>query len=160
MAKKKQSASRVAGPEKELARYRSKNRELEDMLKRLQADFENYKKQVEKKKAELCRYASCEMILKLLPLLDSFENALKNSKDGAQDIMVLYKQLYDILSKEGLRPIEAVGKKLDPFRHDVLMQESDPKLEDEIITEELLRGYMLNDRVLRHSKVKVNKVKR
>ena len=140
--------------------------QIQDLIataQRLQAEFENYRKRVDKETLELKKTANRELITKLLPVLDSFELAIKN-KDKVQDFIkgmeLIYAQLHDVLGKEGLRPIQAVSKKFDPYRHEVLLQEvRDDVKEDDVITEEFQKGYMLNEHVLRHSKVKIAKKK-
>ncbi|MBI3035315.1 nucleotide exchange factor GrpE [Candidatus Woesearchaeota archaeon] len=132
--------------------------ELTDTLKRLQAEFENYKKWNAKEKTEFVRYAHADMIAQLLPVLDSFEIALKNTADKEkfiEGVKIIYAQFHSILEAEGLKPIKVVGEKFDPYRHEVLMKEESDKPEDTIL-EEFQKGYMLNDKVLRHSKVKVS----
>lgn len=131
-----------------------------DTLKRLQAEFDNYSKRVEKENNDFRKYVKSELIKKLLPTLDSFEIALRNHQDKEKfmkGIEMIYAQLFQVLEDEGLRKIDSLGKKLDPFFHEVLMTEHDSKKEEDIITEELQKGYMLSDKVLRYSKVKVNK---
>jgi molecular chaperone GrpE len=134
-------------------------KELTETLQRLQAEFENYKKRIDKEFSERIKYSNAGLISKLLPVLDSFELAIKN-KDKSEDFIkgmeLVYSQFYSVLKEEGLKPIEALNKKFDPYLHEVMMQEENDK-EDEIILEEFQKGYMLNDRVLRHSKVKVSK---
>lgn len=133
--------------------------ELTDSLQHLQAEFENYKKRIDKEKEDFIRYSKADMINKILPVLDSFEIALKNSKDSEKFLKgmeMIFAQLYSTVEAEGLRPIKADGQKFDPFKHEVLMSEETYQ-EEGIILEELQKGYMLNDRVLRHSKVKVSK---
>lgn len=147
---------------KEITEKSQKIEELTDTLKRLQAEFENHKKRTDKEKLECMKYAQGELMLKLLPVLDSFEIALKNTKDHEKFIKgmeMVYAQLYSTLEAEGLRPIKAVGGKFDPFKHEVLMKEESDKDED-IVLDELQKGYMLNDRVLRHSKVKISCMKK
>lgn len=132
--------------------------ELTDTLQRLQAEFENYKKRVEKEKQEFIKFAHAHVILELLPMLDSFELALKGTKDNEKfikGIEMIFAQFHSILEKEGLRPISSLGQKLDPYKHEVLMKEKSDKEED-IILEEFQKGYMFNDKVLRHSKVKIS----
>src|SRR3989338_1339737 len=133
--------------------------ELTDSLQRLQADFENYRKAVDRQKQDFVRYACAEIIEKLLPIMDSFELALKNGdkhEDFVKGVELIFSQLYQLLEKEGLRKIEAEGKKFDPYKHEVLMTEKSDKEEDAVL-EELQKGYMLGDKVIRHSKVKVSK---
>ena len=90
--------------------------------------------------------------------MDSFEIALKNTSEHekfVKGIQMIYSQIYSILSSNGLKKIDAVGKKFDPYKHEVLMKEESEK-EDDIVLEEFQKGYMLNDKVIRHSKVKVS----
>jgi len=132
--------------------------DLTDTLQRLQAEFENYKKYIEKQKQDFAKYAKADIIDKLLPILDSFEIALKSTKDNEKFIKgveLIFSQLYSLLEKEGIKPIKAEGR-LDPNLHEVLMKEKSDKEEDTIL-EELQKGYMLNEKVIRHSKVKVAK---
>ncbi len=132
--------------------------ELTDTLQRLQAEFENYKKRFEKERQEFMKYANAELISELLPLLDSFELALKNAADNEKfikGIEMIFAQFYSALEKKGLRPISALGQKFDPYKHEVLLREKSEK-DDDIVLQELQKGYMLNDKVLRHTKVKVS----
>ncbi len=132
--------------------------ELTDTLQRLQAEFENYKKRIDKENAEFVKYAKAELVYKLLPLLDTFEIALKNTSDKekfVKGIEIVYAQLFSTLESEGLKPIEALGKKFDPYLHEVMLKQKSDK-EDVIVLEELQKGYMLNGKVLRHSKVKIS----
>ena len=132
--------------------------ELTDTLKRLQAEFENFKKRIDREKTEFVKYAHADVIEKMLPMLDSFEIALKNTNDKekfVEGMKMIYAQLYSTLEAEGLKPIKAAGEKFDPYRHEVLMKEESNKPEDTIL-EEFQKGYMLNDKVLRHSKVKIS----
>ena len=136
--------------------------ELTGTLKRLQADFENYKKRADREKDTYSKNANTRLIEKFLPLLDSFALAVKNStiSGNASDsgkfrkgIEMIYAQFYSTLQNEGLRPIETLGKKFDPYKHEVLMQEESEQ--DNIVLEEFQKGYMLHDHILRHSKVKI-----
>jgi molecular chaperone GrpE len=134
--------------------------DLTETSQRLQAEFENYKKYVEKKNSEFLKYCKADIIEKLLPILDSFEMALKNTTDKEkfiQGIELIYSQLYSTLEKEGLKKIDSSGK-LDPDFHEVLLKQESDKAEDTIL-EELQKGYLLNEKVIRHTKVKVSKKK-
>lgn len=132
-----------------------RSKELETLLKRVQADFENYRKRIEKDQERLCRYASAQVMTAILPVLDSFDHALKACRDSG--VGMLHKQLVSALGREGLRPIESVGKRFNPYLHEVLLKECKPEIDDEIVTEEIQKGYMLHDLVLRHAKVKINR---
>ncbi len=132
--------------------------ELTDTLKRLQAEFENYKKRNEKEKIEFVKYSNAGLIAGLLPVLDSYELALKNTSDKdkfIEGMKMIYAQLHSILEVEGLRPIKSTGEKFDAYKHEVLLKEESDKPEGTIL-EEFQKGYMLNEKVLRFSKVKVS----
>ena len=138
--------------------------DLTDTLKRVQAEFENYKKRSEKENLQLIKNANAGLIKELLPVLDSFELAIKNSNNTdnpdvikfKKGLELIYAQLYSILEDNGLRIIETQNKKFDPYKHEVLMVKECEK-DDDIILQEFQKGYMLNDIVLRHSKVMISK---
>jgi molecular chaperone GrpE len=135
--------------------------ELTDSLQRLQADFENYKKRVEKQYCDSKKYIQAEVVARLLPILDSFEMALKNTNNKEEFIKgveLIFSQLFQTLEDLGLKRIETNGK-FDPYKHEVLLtQESDK--DDNTILEELQKGYCFNDLMIRHSKVKISKKKK
>ena len=139
--------------------------DLTETLKRLQAEFENYKKRQDKENIQLIRNSNAGLIKNLLPVLDSFELAIKNSNGESQDINkfkkgleMIYAQLFSVLKEQGLRIIETKDKKFDHYKHDVLMvKETDG--EEDMILQEFQKGYMLNDIVIRHSKVLITKNK-
>ena len=134
-------------------------------LKYLQADFENYKKMVarERERYEMC--ATEELTKSLLPLIDNLEIAIASAKQNedrasfVEGIELIYKDLMAVLGKEGLKPIKAVGEKLDPYKHEVIMTVVDHGLPEDTVLEELEKGYTLGSKVMRTSKVKVSKVK-
>lgn len=134
--------------------------ELNNRLLRLQADFLNYKNRVEKEKKNIYSYATEDIINQLLPVLDNFERALSNidnDNNYYEGIKMIYDQMIDVLNKNGLKEIECDKKPFDPnFHHAVFMEESKEK-EEGIILEVLQKGYMLNDKVIRPSMVKVAK---
>ena len=144
--------------QKELEQKNKAIEEITDTLKRLQAEFENYRKRVEKEKIEFMKYSHAEMIAKILPVLDSFEMALKHTSEPQKFIngmKLIYAQFHSVLEAEGVKPIKTEGEKFDPYRHEVLMKEESEKPEGTIL-EEFQKGYTLNDKVLRFSKVKVS----
>ncbi|MBW3011874.1 nucleotide exchange factor GrpE [Candidatus Woesearchaeota archaeon] len=129
-----------------------KVKELTDSLQRLQAEFENYKKRVDKEKQAFSKFA-CEGIVKeLLPVLDSFDNALKEG--DSQGIKQIHTQLMSILKAAGLKEVKAEGQ-FDPYLHEVLLKENN-EAEEGTIIEVIQKGYMLNDKVIRHTKVKIS----
>ena len=151
-------------PKKEHEKIDSKEakiKELTDTLQRVQAEFENYKKRCERDSSEFVKIANAELIKKLLPTLDDFELALKNCRakdDFYKGIELIYSHLIEALQSQGLKHIEAVGKKFDPYFHEALLTEESDQ-EENIILEEMQKGYLLNDKVIRHTKVKVSKNK-
>lgn len=130
--------------------------ELTNTLKRLQAEFENYKKRVANENCNLVKCASEDVIKKLLPVIESFEQALK-SKDIDHGIKLIYAQLFSVLEEQGLKSIECKGKKFDPLTQEVLLQEESDK--EDIVLEELQKGYTLNGKLIRTAKVKISKKK-
>ena len=132
--------------------------ELTDTLKRLQAEFENFKKRTDKEKLEFMKFANARIIGEMLPVIDSFELALKNTADKekfVEGIKMIYAQLHSLLAAEGLKPIQTAKQLFNPYRHEVLMKEASEKPEGTIL-EEFQKGYMLNDKVLRFTKVKIS----
>lgn len=133
--------------------------ELINDLKRLQAEFENYKKRADRENTQLRCYVLADFAKKLLVVLDSFEIALKNTKDHEEfvkGVELIYSQLYTILREEGLSHIETKQKRFDPYLHEVMLSEKSDQEED-CILEEFQKGYRFKNMVIRHSKVKVAK---
>lgn len=124
-----------------------------DLLLRCRADLENTLKRVERDREENYKYASEKLMSKLLFFLDSLEQASKHD-EGAR---MLYQQLMAILQGEGLESIDAMGKKFDPFKHEALMQVKTEDFEEDYVAQEIQRGYTLNSKVIRFSKVAVAK---
>ncbi|HZX11982.1 MAG TPA: nucleotide exchange factor GrpE [Candidatus Nanoarchaeia archaeon] len=158
--KKTQKEKPAMEPLKEKAED-GKEKELEEYtntLKRLQADFENYIKRMEKEGRERQEYASAGILQRLLGIVDDFERALRiaDQKDAlTQGMQMMYQELLKLLAEEGVIPIKAVGEKFDPYRHEILdFQEAQ---EEGMVIEELQKGYAYKDKVLRTSKVKVGK---
>ncbi|MFH1782298.1 MAG: nucleotide exchange factor GrpE [Candidatus Omnitrophota bacterium] len=140
-----------------------KSEENFDRLLRLQADFDNYKKRVEKERIDFIKYANEDIIIEILKILDDFQRAHEAGKKKHdfevlyKGVEMIYKDLKDFLSKKGVKEIESIGKPFDPNEHEAMMQcESDDVPEDHVI-EEFQKGYMLNGRVIRPSKVKISK---
>ena len=130
-------------------------------LQRLQAEFDNYRKRMEQEKQLIIKQANQELIQKILTILDSFELAFKTQKhddDFTKGIKMIYSEIYSTLKKEGLKRIDCLGQKFDANFHEVMLSEESDN-EEGIILEELQKGYMLNDRVIRFSKVKISKLK-
>jgi len=135
-----------------------------DRMLRLQADFENTRKRLEKEKNDFVRFANEGIILELLNILDDLERTLELAQGEHQDLAAFLKgvemilaHLYEMLKVYGVKPIEAEGKIFDPHLHEALMQAEDKELPEHTIVEELQKGYLFNDRVIRTAKVKVSK---
>ncbi len=151
MHKKKKTEKPTKDPEAEL-------KEKEEDILRLRADFENYRKQLDREKELFAKIANEKLITQLLDVVDNLERASSTVKDEktAEGIKMIYKQFYKILEENGLRKIEAQGRKFDPYHHEVFIQDESDK-EDGTIIEELQTGYMLKGKVIRHSRVKIAK---
>ncbi len=138
--------------------------DLTDDLKRLQAEFENFKKRTEKEWAERTRIATQRLVGDLLGVLDSFDKALEDTEDDCDrngpkaGLQRLHKQLLQTLQREGLKEIKADGK-FDPFVHEALTREEREDVEEGRILEVYQKGYSLGQRTLRPAKVKVAKMK-
>ena len=138
---------------KKVEKLSERETECVEQMQRLQAEFENFQKRTEKEKADIVRNANEDLIVKLLGVLDNFELALRHTED--EGVRMIYSELFCVLEKEGLRAIDVSGD-FDPRFHEALVQEDGE--EDGKIVEELLRGYTLNEKVIRASKVKISKI--
>ncbi len=138
----------------------NKIEELTNQLLRLQADFVNYKNRVEKEKDRIYSNATEELITELLPVLDNFERALESveEKDGFYEgVKMIYDQILKVLNDKGLEEIDCLGKEFDPNYHHAVFAEDVEGKEEGTILEVLQKGYLLNDKVIRPSMVKVAK---
>ena len=137
--------------------------EYYDLLLRKSAEFDNYRKRVERERQTLADAAAAGMLEELLPIVDDLERALKaDAGPDAADAYrrgdeLIHRQLGEVLRKRGVRPIEAVGTDFDPYYHQSVASEPAEERRDGEIIEEFRRGYMLGDRLLRPSMVKVAK---
>lgn len=135
--------------------------ELNDRLIRNMAEFENFRKRSEKEKAQMFEVGAKSIIEKILPVIDNFERGLgtlsEEERSGAfaQGIEQIYKQMMTALSEAGVTPIEAQGKEFDPNLHNAVMHGEDDTMGENVVAEELLKGYMYRESVVRHSMVKV-----
>jgi molecular chaperone GrpE len=152
----------VRAPE-EVSRLEQERDELKDLLLRKTAEFDNYRKRTDRERRSLSETIAAGVLEELLPLVDDLERALKveDAGEGAEayrrGVELILKQLEEILRKRGVTPIEALGADFDPYYHQAVSHEpAEGRREGEII-EEFRRGYMLGDRLLRASMVKVAK---
>lgn len=143
---------------KEKDKYEQQIEELTDRLKRSMAEFDNFRKRTEKEKASMYIIGAREIVEKILPVVDNFERGLAQAPEGdafADGMKMIYKQLLTTLDDLGVKPIEAVGQEFDPNFHNAVMHVEDESVGENIIVEELQKGYTYKDFVVRHSMVKV-----
>jgi molecular chaperone GrpE len=136
--------------------------DLKNQNLRLAADFENFRRRTIKEKEDLDLQVKCATIMELLPVIDNFERArshIKPQNDGEMGIhksyQSVYKQMVDCLKRVGVSPMRPEGEPFDPNLHEAVMRESTLEYEEGTVVEQLVRGYMLGDRILRHAMVKV-----
>ncbi|MGQ9604227.1 MAG: nucleotide exchange factor GrpE [bacterium] len=137
--------------------------DTKDKLLRALADFDNYKKRIARERDEMVRCANEVLILSLLDVIDNIERALESVKAGKDSdalikgIELIYQNLKEVLSRQGLCPIECVGKSFDPNLHEAVMALEKEGIEPQQVVEELQKGYILNGKVIRPSRVVVSK---
>ena len=135
--------------------------ELTDKVKRQMAEFDNFRKRTEKEKSQMYDMGAKTIVEKILPVIDNFERGLAAvPEDNKEDAFVvgmdkIYRQMLTVLEEVGVKPIEAVGAEFDPNFHNAVMHVEDETLGENVVAEELQKGYMYRDTVVRHSMVKV-----
>ncbi|MNO86930.1 heat shock protein GrpE [compost metagenome] len=136
--------------------------EHKQRLLRTQADYDNFRRRTQKEKEELGKYASAKLITELLPVVDNFERALNTTSDNAEvasyakGVEMILRQFEGVLQAEGLTAMETVGQPFNPEYHQAIMQVESEDHEEGIVVEELQKGYLLKDKVLRPAMVKVS----
>jgi len=142
-----------------LADQTTRAQDYNDRLLRLQADFENFRRRSRQEKDDFYKYASEQLVVALLPVLDNFALALAaegDSLDGFKaGVQMIHRQLLDVLAAEGVTPIQAVGEPFDPARHEAVAQDGSGQHPANTVVEEFRRGYSLRDKVIRPAMVKV-----
>lgn len=170
--KEKLKEKKTAKPKKsELAELTNKIESLQkekdqllEKLQRVSADYANFQKRVSRQIADTINYEKEKLIKTLLPALDNFEHALQNAHSAEntdvliKGIQIIYDQLLSILKSHGVEQIQAVGEKFDPVLHEAVTQNQQPQQEENTVLKEFQKGYKLNGRVIRPSKVVVNKL--
>ena len=135
--------------------------ELTDRVKRQMAEFENFRKRSEKEKSTMYEMGARDIIERMLPVVDNFERGLATVPEDekgspiAEGMEKIYKQFQKTLEEAGVKAIEAVGQEFDPNFHNAVMHVDDDSLGENIVAEELQKGYMYRESVVRHSMVKV-----
>ncbi len=163
---KKDEASDDKGGKKKHSKKNKKDprdekiEELEDRVKRQMAEFENFRKRTDKEKSQMFDMGAKAVIEKILPVIDNFERGLESVPEGADEafsngMKMIYKQMTEELDKLGVRAIEAVGKEFDPNIHNAVMQVESEEYESGIVAQELQKGYMYRDTLVRPSMVSV-----
>lgn len=168
---KKEDTSKEEAPKKEkkfgkkkdkaVEKLEEKVKELEDMRVRQLAEFENFRKRSEKEKSQMFEVGAKSVIEKILPVMDNFERGLQGVPEEEKDapfvkgVEMVYKQMLTAFDELGVKPIEAVGKEFDPNLHNAVMAVDDDSLESGTVAEEMQKGYMYKESVVRHSMVKV-----
>jgi molecular chaperone GrpE len=136
--------------------------QYKDMLLRKAAEFDNFKRRIENETTSIVRFATESLIDDLLPVLDDFERSLKHSKESKESdalvkgVELIYSKLVKVLEGRGVKTFETVGKEFSVDYHDALMQMPRKDLPPHTVIEEVEKGYMLNDKVIRHAKVVVS----
>lgn len=157
MTDKKSAKTEAKEAKQEVEQLKEELNDYTEQLKRLQAEFENYQKRVAKEQKDFVCFANEKLIAELLTIMDDFEKALPNVKE--KGIQMIYNKLSKLLESQGVKPIKAKGEKFDTFKHEVLCtQESDE--EEDIVVEEIQKGYEMNGKIIRYAKVKITKAKK
>ncbi len=149
----------------DLSAAKSEIAEWQDRFLRKAAEFENYRKRVEKEKSESVLLAKSSVLIEFLPVLDACERALKSFNEAQassaslqqyeEGVQLLYRQLLETMGRIGVVPMEAEGKQFDPHMHEALSREEVPELEENTVVKELRRGYLFKERLLRPAQVVV-----
>jgi molecular chaperone GrpE len=157
--------ARPAGAAPELAdeivELRKERDALQDRMLRQAAEFDNYRKRVDRERKDTAQYAAVEFLQELLPVIDDFERALQTDASGSepyrQGLEIIHKGLMEMLRKRGVTPVESVGTIFDPQVHQAVSYDEAPDRRDGEVIAEFRRGYRLGDRLLRPAMVKVAK---
>lgn len=149
----------------ELAAAKAELQQNQDRFLRKAAEFENFRKRMEKEKGDTALLAKSSILMEFLPIADACERALESLERRQESgeslehyregVRLLYKQIHDVFSRIGVVPVAARGQKFDPHYHEAIAREEDPEHEENTVTLELRRGYLFKDRLLRPTQVKV-----
>ncbi|UPK42351.1 nucleotide exchange factor GrpE [Paenibacillus pabuli] len=146
----------------EIARLKAEAEENQQRFVRAQADFDNFRRRTQKEKEELAKYASMKLVTELVPVIDNFERAMATVPEGTEvesfskGIQMIFRQLETVLNNEGLTAMDSVGQPFNPEFHQAIMSVESDEYEEGIVVEEVQKGYMLKDKVLRPAMVKVS----
>jgi molecular chaperone GrpE len=161
---KKERSKKRSKTQKELEEKTKEAEGYLSQLKYLKADFENYKKRIAREKEEFTKYTAERLILEILESVDNLERAIEsgrsedeNKENLLEGVEMTYKHLIKTLEQEGVKCIRTKGEIFDPHLHECVMTENTDKFEEDAVIEELLKGYTMHSKVIRHSKVKIAK---
>jgi len=162
----KKHSGRQARPRKPQApdeELREEKARLEDRLLRLAAEFDNYRKRTAREYQQVVGTANRDLILQLIDVLDNFQRALDSARSAKdfdafhQGVELIYTHLHEILTRQGLEPIEAVGQPFDPHVHEAVMQIDDDRHPPDTVVDQMQTGYLLRDKLLRAPRVVVSR---
>lgn len=157
--KETEENSREKELEEELAKWK-------DAYTRKVAEFENIRKRMQKEKDDFKKYASEKLIVKVLEAVDNLERGIQSSQQSkdfdslVKGVEMTLNQMHRILNEEGVKPLETLGKEFDPYEHHAMMQEETEEFDNNVVMQELQKGYKMKDKVIRPALVKVAKNKK
>ena len=152
--------------EKEIQTLTEENKALVEKVKLSQAELVNYRRRKDEETASILKYANQDILTELVPIVDNFERALAKDESKLSDdvkkyltgFKLMYANMQELLKKFGVEEINRVGQVFDPTQEQALLTDNNPELEDDVVTEVLLKGYKLKDRVIRPASVKINQL--
>ena len=157
------SSDRLQQLEQELQTLKAEHETLQSQYMRIAADFDNFRKRQSRDQDDLRQQLVCSTLSEILPVVDNFERARQQLNPEGEEAQALhrsyqglYKQLVEVLKQQGVARMEVVGQEFDPTLHEAVLREESTEHPEDVVTEELQRGYHLNGRVLRHAMVKVS----
>lgn len=158
----------IPGPDEKIAELEAQVAEIRDQLLRKAADFENFRKRMNQEKQNAIEFANQSLLLDIIPVIDDFERAIQSAQNSAElnelpagkamldGIIMIEKRLTGQLeAKWGLKRFNSAGEPFDPNRHEAMMMEKSPDVEESMVQEDFIKGYTLKERVIRAAKVKV-----
>ena len=167
-AQQAEAPAEPLSPEEKVADLEVKLAELHDQYLRKMADFENFRKRMNREKLEITEFANQSLLLDLLPIIDDFERAIKSAENSSslksskdflsfyEGVLMIEKRLVaDLENKWGLKRFDSEGQPFDPNRHEALQMEKTPGISEAVVKDDFVKGYLLKDRVIRFAKVKV-----
>ena len=152
-------------PDQIIEEYKQKTAEYEDRYLRLAADFENYKKRTARQFEDILKNSNENIIVSILEVIDNFERALAAAEEVTDfkalhsGTELIHQSMLELLKKEGVMPIEAIGEPFDPTYHEAMMQVDSEEHPEGVVVDEMVKGYMLNGKVIRYAKVIVSRGK-